>query len=99
MTKRFVKEGHIFDIANTKAGKVRLSYEGKEGDFQQGCIWICKDEAEVMDMIEAVIDPGRYPDDEFHARHHEAFDKSLAAFEEKERQRKVRMAARRKEIV
>lgn len=69
MTGRFTKEGHIFEIANTKAGKVRLSYKGEEGGFPQGCIWICTDEVEAMDMVEAVIDPNRYPDDEFYARH------------------------------
>ena len=69
MTKRFVKAGHIFEIKETKHNKIMLSYEGKEHGFPQGCIWVCDDEAEALDMVDAVIDPERYPDDEFKARH------------------------------
>lgn len=66
---KFVKAGHIFEMSATKHDKVLLVYKGKERGFLQGCIWVCDDEAEAMDMVDAVIDPERYPDDEFRARH------------------------------
>lgn len=70
MKKReFVKNGHMFSISETKSGNVVLSYNGKEGGYLQGCIWVCDGEAEAMDMVDAVIDPERYADDEYKARH------------------------------
>ena len=71
MEKKFVKNDHKFSIKTTKSGKVMLSYEGKVNDFPQGYIWICDDEAEAMDMVDAIIDPKRYADDEYRARHFE----------------------------
>lgn len=65
---KFTRNGHIFEIQDIKTG-VKLCYEGKENGFQQGCIWICNDEAEAMNMVEAIIDPARFPDDEYRARH------------------------------
>lgn len=67
--KEIIKAGHIFKIRSRANGKVALSYEGKENDFRQWVMWICDDEAEAMDMIEAVLDPDRYADDEHTARH------------------------------
>lgn len=67
--KKFERENHIFETRELDNGKVMLSYSGKVDDFPQGCIWICDDEAEVADMIEAIIDPERYPEDEYQARH------------------------------
>ena len=61
--------GHIFKTTQKQNGEIILSYHGKEHSFPQGCIWVCDDEAEVESMIEAVIDPTRYPDDEYRARH------------------------------
>ena len=69
MMKAFVKEGRKFEIHINRFGKVVLSYKGKVGDFAQGCIWVCDDEIEAMDMVDAVIDPNRYADDEYKARH------------------------------
>lgn len=69
MTKRFVEAGHIFETIKKANGNIVLSYCGKENSFLQGCIWVCDDEAEVKDMVEAVIDPKRYADDEYRARH------------------------------
>lgn len=73
MMKAFTKEGRKFEIHTNKFGKVVLSYKGKVGDFEQGFIWVCDDEAEAMDMVEAVIDPERYADDEYRARHIDRF--------------------------
>lgn len=64
----FNKLGYNFR-KTSKAGKVFLSYLGKDNDFLQGITWPCSSEDEAMDMVEAVIDPERYPDDEFRARH------------------------------
>lgn len=69
MEKRFVKEGHIFTTFEKKNGKVVLSYCGKEDGIPQGFIWVCSNKEEATDMIDAVIDPERYPDDEWYARH------------------------------
>lgn len=69
MTKKFVKAGHIFETTSKENGNVILSYCGKENSFPQGCIWVCDNEAEAMDMVEAVIDPKRYADDEYRVRH------------------------------
>lgn len=70
---RFIKNGHVFEIKKTGKTGVRLSYEGKEKGFHQGYIWICDDEAEAMDMVEAIIDTERFPDDEYKARHIKEF--------------------------
>ena len=69
MEKRFVKDGHIFSATKTVSGRVILSYCGKENSFPQGFIWNCYDEAEAMDMVDAIIDPQRYADDEYRVRH------------------------------
>lgn len=65
----FMKEGHKFETVSTQSGEVRLYYYGKENDFAQFITWLCDDEAEALDMVEAVIDPARFADDEYHARH------------------------------
>jgi hypothetical protein len=68
MKKKFTIEGHIFSTKEGKSGII-LSYYGKENDVPQGCIWNCDDMEEVKSMIAAVVDPERYPDDEYNERH------------------------------
>lgn len=67
------RNGYIFEAEKRADGMVRLSYLGQEGDFKQFVLWLCDDEAEAKDMIEAVITPGRYAEDEYRERHRADF--------------------------
>lgn len=72
MTGTFKRSGRIFKAEAKENGNVRLSYLGRDDDpFHQFITWLCDDEAEAEEMIEAVIDPERYADDEYRARHRE----------------------------
>ena len=63
--------GHIFEIKETKFG-IKLIYLGSEDwPFKQFIVWPCDNMEEVEDMINAVLDPSRYADDEHRARHAE----------------------------
>lgn len=73
MKERFTKNGHIFEIRRKESGEIVLGYKGKENSFPQGCIWVCDDEVEAMDMVDAVIDPERFPEDEYQSRHKDEF--------------------------
>lgn len=70
MTGRFTKSGRKFEIREKLNGKLSLSYLGREDDpFLQFITWQCDDEAEAMDMVEAIINPDRDADEEYRARH------------------------------
>lgn len=71
----FTKEGRKFKTGTTKSGDPYLVYLGKVGDFEQFMRWVCDSEEEVQDMIDAVIDPDRYPEDEYRERHREEWMK------------------------
>ncbi len=62
------KGGYRFEVRKKEDGKVRLSYLGND-ETLQFITWLCDDESEAADMMEAVIDPARYADDEYRARH------------------------------
>lgn len=69
MARKFTKNGIQFEMTTKKNGNVVLSYLRSKNGLLNGQIYVCDDEAEAMDMIEAVIDPDRYADDEYKARH------------------------------
>lgn len=65
------KNGHIFKVKDNAHG-VRLIYLGHESDpVKQFIAWLCDDMREAEDMMDAVIDPNRYAEDEYRARHQE----------------------------
>ena len=69
MAREFTKNGIQFKMTTKKNGNVVLSYLKSEYGLLNGQIYVCDDEAEAMDMVEAIIDPNRYADDEYKARH------------------------------
>lgn len=78
MTKRFIKEGIKFEICEKKNGGVSLCYLGEVDDpLLQFITWGCDDEAEAMDLVDAIIDPERDVYVEYNKRHHEALGKSF----------------------
>lgn len=70
-TENIKRDGCTFKAETRADGRVFLSYLGREGDFKQFIRWLCDDEAEAEDMINAVIAPDRCADDEYKARHSE----------------------------
>jgi hypothetical protein len=73
MKIKFVASGMKFSInRHTPGGNVQLCYLGRIDDpVDQFVTWLCDDETEALDMVEAIIDPDRDPCREFNERHWE----------------------------
>ena len=69
-TGTFEKKGIKYEVIIDKFGGFQLWYLGRVDDpIKQACMWPCDTEEELNNMIEALITPGRYADDEWRERH------------------------------